>query len=140
MASAAALYTPEVLALATGLAEFPWREDLPLRGEARSQTCGSSIALSLSQQADGTIDAIAVKAHACAIGQAAASIFVRAASGKQRAGIEQAEQALALWLTDAGPQPDWPGIAAIAPAVGYPARHGAIMLAWRAALAALPTS
>jgi NifU-like protein involved in Fe-S cluster formation len=140
MASAATLYTPEVLALATGLAAFPWREDLPLRGEARSQTCGSSIALSLSQHADGAIDVVAVKAHACAIGQAAAAIFARSASGNQRQAIEQAERALALWLAGMGPRPDWPGIAAIAAAVSYPARHGAIMLAWRAALAALPSS
>jgi NifU-like protein involved in Fe-S cluster formation len=33
--------------------------------------------------------------------------------------------------------PDWPGIDLIAVARDYPARHGAIMLAWEAALSAL---
>lgn len=139
MASAAKLYTSEMLALATGLAGYPWQDDLPLRGEARSPTCGSSIAMACSQDRDGAIDAVGIKAHACAIGQAAASIFARAASGKRRAEIAKAEKALALWLAGTGPQPDWPGIAAIAPALDYPARHGAILLAWRAALAALPS-
>jgi hypothetical protein len=35
--------------------------------------------------------------------------------------------------------PDWPGLTAIAAARDYPARHGAIMLAWQAARQLLPT-
>jgi hypothetical protein len=33
--------------------------------------------------------------------------------------------------------PDWPGLAAIAPAREFPGRHGAIMLPWTAARDAL---
>jgi len=45
---------------------------------------------------------------------------------------------MAAWLGGAGQMPDWPGLAAIAAARDYPARHGAILLPWRAALDALP--
>ena len=44
---------------------------------------------------------------------------------------------LAGWLHAAGPIPDWPGIGLLDAAREYPARHGAILLAWDAALAAL---
>ena len=48
--------------------------------------------------------------------------------------------ALEGWLTASGPQPDWPGLDAIAPARDFPGRHGAMLLPWRAALEALPTA
>lgn len=140
MASTAALYTPQVLGLATSLARYPWDEALPLRGEARSATCGSSLAIALELIPDGRIARFGLKVHACAIGQASAAIFAAAAEGQDRAALEQAERAIAAWLASGGELPDWPGLSAIEAASGYPARHGAILLAWRAALAALPTA
>jgi len=134
--SATALYTPQVLALATSLARFPLGDDLPLRGTARSATCGSTIELGLSCNADGTINRLGLRAHACAIGQAAAAIFADAAAGLDRAAIEQAELEIQSWL-GGGQPPGWPGFEAIAAARAFPARHGAILLAWRAALVAL---
>jgi NifU-like protein involved in Fe-S cluster formation len=133
------LYTPEVLGLATSLAAYPWDESLPLKGEARSKSCGSTIALALATDAEGRIARIAVKSSACAIGQAAAAIFAQAAVGKSAADIAAAERAITAWLAGEGPLPDWPGLVAIAAARDYPARHGAIMLAWQAARACLPT-
>ena len=140
MTSVAALYTPEVLALATGLSRYPLSDNLSLRGEARSPTCGSAVTVGLALDAAGRIAAVGLRAHACAIGQAAAAIFADAAVGKDRAGLREAEVALARWLAGEGDAPDWPGLTAIAPARAYPARHPAILLAWRAALAALPTA
>jgi len=131
--TATVLYTPEVLGLATGLAEFAWDESLPLTGEARSRSCGSTIALALSLDAEGKVDQVSVKSHACAIGQAAAAIFARAAKGRSLAGIGEAGGKIEAWLRDGGELPDWPGLEAIAAARDYPARHGAIMLAWNAA-------
>ena len=46
-APARTLYTSEILGAATALAEFGWDESLPLRGEARSRRCGSTLALGL---------------------------------------------------------------------------------------------
>lgn len=131
--SATKLYTPEVLALATGLADFPWDEALPLKGEARSKSCGSTIALALGTDEAGQIDRIGVKSRACAIGQAAAAIFAGAAKERSPAEIIKARQEIADWLAGKRERPDWPGLEAIDAARNYPARHGAIMLAWQAA-------
>lgn len=139
MASSAALYTPEVLALATSLASYPLGESLTLRGQARSATCGSTLELGLELDANARIAAVGLRAHACAIGQAAAAIFAGAATGYDRTAIANALSALELWLAGAGPLPEWPRLSAIAAARDFPGRHGAILLPWRAALDALPT-
>lgn len=131
------LYTPEILGAATKLADYAWDEGLPLRGEARSRRCGSTLALGLAVDAQGCISDLGLRTHACAIGQAAAYAFASAAKGRDRAGIAESRAALADWLAGSGDKPDWPGIALVEPALGYPARHDAIMLAWDAALAAL---
>lgn len=137
MASTAALYTPEVLSLATALASYPLGDDLPLRGHARSQSCGSMLEIGLAL--DGhRIARLGLRSHACAIGQAAAAIFAAAATGRSRDEIALAEQDVAAWL-GGGPLPAWPGISAIEAAAAYPARHGAVLLSWRAALSALPS-
>ena len=135
--SARALYTPAMLAAAAGLANWPWDETLPLRGEARSRSCGSTIGLALRTDAAGRIVALGLRPHACAVGQAAASVFAEEAIGRDAAAIATARDALAAWLAGDGAMPDWPGIDLIAVARDYPARHGAIMLAWEAALSAL---
>ncbi len=132
------LYTPEVLTAAMELAAYPWREDMPYIGTARSRSCGSTIDLALATNASGAITALAVRPHACAIGQAAAAQFVRGATGQTRASIADARKSLALWLAGEGDQPDWPGLGLLDSARAYPARHGAILLAWDAALDALP--
>ena len=134
--SSAVLYNPQVLGLATSLAAYPLSADLPLRGAARAVTCGSLIEIGLDCDSTGKITRIGLRAQACAIGQAAAAIFADAALGMNQANLTAAQTELEQWLAG-GIVPAWPGIAAIAPARDYPARHGAILLAWRAALVAL---
>lgn len=135
--TATVLYTPQVLGLTIELARYPLSDDLPLRGEARSKSCGSMIALGLNLDRDGTIDRVGVRTQACAIGQAAAAIFAGSAIGLQADAIEQARSAVLKWLSGDGPLPDWPSLASIAAARDYPARHGAVMLPWNAAGQAL---
>ena len=64
----AALYTPEILALAVELADYPLSDELPLRGEARSRVCGSRVALGLATGADGSVAEAGARVTACAIG------------------------------------------------------------------------
>ena len=78
-----------------------------------------------------------MRTQACAIGQAAAALFAQAAVGLGEAEIGEADEALGAWLSGDGDMPPWPGLATIAPALAYPARHGAIRLGWRAAREAL---
>ncbi|WP_336977234.1 iron-sulfur cluster assembly scaffold protein [Altererythrobacter fulvus] len=140
MSSAERLYTPELLALTLRLAEYPWDESLPLKGDARSRSCGSTLAMGLSLDAEGRVARIGLRARACAVGQASAAIFADAAKGLAFEQIESAHDAMARWLAGEGHLPDWPGISAIEAARAFPGRHGAMMLPWQAALAALSSA
>lgn len=137
MASTAKLYSPEVLALATSLAALPYDPAMPWSGQARSPSCGSTLMLSLATDSHGQITALGIRAHACAIGQASAALFAQGALGMSQAELASSAQALAAWLKGEGAMPDWPGLSAIEPAITFPGRHGAILLAWKAALDAL---
>lgn len=140
MSAAARLYTPELLALAVELAQVPPLDTAGARGEARSPTCGSTLAMDLVLDADGRIERIGLRVRACAVGQAAAAIFSRHAPGRDLAGISGTLAALEAWLGGEGKAPDWPDLALIVPAQAFPARHGALLLPWKAALAALSTA
>lgn len=140
MSAARRLYTPELLALAVELAKYPAIDGAPLHGEARSPTCGSTLAMSLSVDDAGRIDRLGMRVRACAVGQAAAAIFARHAAGRDRAAVAQTLAQLEAWLAGEARAPDWPGLAPIEPARGYPARHGAMLLPWKAALAALSSA
>jgi NifU-like protein involved in Fe-S cluster formation len=131
------LYTPELLGLATGLASFPLTDDLPLRAEARSRSCGSVIALGLALDHDGLVSEVGVKVKACAIGQASTALLALWVRGNNPGGVCQAAAALEAWLAGEGDLPAWPGIKALAPARDYPGRHGALLLPWTAASKAL---
>ena len=135
--SAAQLYTPEVLAAAVSLADLPLTADLPLRGSARSSTCGSYLEIGLAVDDVNRIAKVGLAAHACAIGQACAAIFAREAAGRTAGEVRDARDAMATWLAGKSEIPDWPGLTLVAKARGYPARHGAMMLAWDAACRAL---
>lgn len=130
------LYTPELLALAVSLADVPLGEDLPLRGEAVSRTCGSTLAIGVRCDEAGRIERVGMQVSACAVGQAAAAIFAAGARGASADEIAAAESAISDWL-GGGDTPAWPAIEKIAGARPHPARHGAILLPWRAARAAL---
>lgn len=140
MASSAALYTPEVLALATSLADHPLTDDLLLIGTARSPACGSTLTLGFALDAAGRIARVGLRAQACAIGQAAAAIFAQGAPGTDATQIAASVTALERWLGGEGPLPHWPGLEAIAAAQAFPGRHGAMLLPWRAALSALSSA
>lgn len=131
------LYTPEILGLTLRLADYPWIEGLAMDGQARSPSCGSTLAIALDSDEEGTIRALGLRVQACAIGQASAALFADAAKGRSTTDIEQAMTAMGLWLAGEGPVPEWPRIGILSPALAYPGRHGAIMLPWKAAVQAL---
>lgn len=135
--SARTLYTPELLGLATGLAAFPLTDDLPLRAEARSRSCGSVIVLGLMPGDDGLIAAVGMNVSACAIGQASAALLAQSIRGTAPDQVRMTATKLARWLEGEEDLPHWPGIAALAPARDHPGRHGALLLPWTAASKAL---
>lgn len=139
MTNAAALYTPQVLALAASLAEWPWDDELPLQASARSKSCGSAVSLGLATDAGGRITKIGLKTQACAIGQAAAAIFAGSAVGQNLTEIAAADRDIRAWLSGKALRPSWPGLDLLEPARSYPARHAAIMLTWQAVRDLLPS-
>jgi NifU-like protein involved in Fe-S cluster formation len=139
VASAAVLYSPEVLALATGLAAYRLHDELVLRTEARSRSCGSALTLGLVLDADGKVARVGLRSQACAIGQASAAIFAQAAEGRSMGELTRTADAMARWIAGEGTMPDWPGLGTIAAARDYPGRHGALMLPWTAVLQLLPS-
>ena len=127
------LYSPQMLALAVELAQYPIKSDAPHIGHARSSTCGSTLAISFGKGFSG----LGLKVTACAVGQASAAIFARHCEGQTTTEIATSKDAIASWLGGNAPLPDWPDFEIIAAARDYPARHGAILLPWKAALDAL---
>ncbi|MDZ4307264.1 iron-sulfur cluster assembly scaffold protein [Allopontixanthobacter sp.] len=137
LSSPTKLYTPELLALAVNLANYPYNPALPLIGEARSRTCGSSLELALAIDGERRIETVGLRVTACAVGQASAAIFAKGAVGRTAENIAEALKQLELWLGKAGDLPAWPGLAALVPARHHSGRHGAIVLPWKAAATAL---
>lgn len=137
VARPAKLYSPALLGLATELARFPLSDDLPHRAESRSRSCGSVITVGLALGSAHNITRIGMQVSACAIGQASAALLAQNAVGTRAESIAQTTRQLEGWLAGEGPLPDWPGIAALAPALAHPGRHGALLLPWTAASSAL---
>lgn len=138
--SSARLYTPELLALTVELSSCPPLAGAALHGEARSPTCGSTLAMDLALDSGGTIEALGMRVRACAVGQASAAIFARHARGRDAARLRGNLAELEAWIAGQGTEPDWPDLTLIEAARAYPARHGAILLPWKAALAALSST
>jgi NifU-like protein involved in Fe-S cluster formation len=133
----APLYTTEILRLAASLPDPRALEREDGRAELRSPTCGSRISLAVQVDGQGRVEALSQQVHACAFGQASAALLERRAIGRSRAEVEAAHERFAAWLDGADEPPDWPGISALAPARSRKSRHGAILLPFRALVAAL---
>jgi len=131
------LYTLDILRLAAATADYP-RLAYPEAGaQRRATTSGSTSTIDLSFNADGRVKAYGHEVRACALGQAAATIFARAVVGLNATELSAARDSLTLWLANAqAPLPDWPQIDLLARARAYPARHGAIRLPFEAAVEA----
>ncbi len=133
----APLYNRDILALAVASADFPPLIDAALTADARAPLCGSRIDLNLDCDAAGQVTRVGMKVEACALGQAAATLFARHADGRSLADISAMRTAIADWFGGGSDVPDWPGFMLLAPARDFPARHGAILLPFDAAIKAL---
>jgi NifU-like protein involved in Fe-S cluster formation len=134
----APLYTTEILRLATSLPEPHRLARVDGEAEQRSPTCGSTVRLQVQLDEEGRLAAVSQQVHACAFGQASASLLAASAKGRSATEVESAADDLASWLAgdreDAG---EWPGLVALAPARSRKSRHGAILLPFKALLGAM---
>jgi NifU-like protein involved in Fe-S cluster formation len=131
------LYTTEILRLAASLPEPHSLDREDGHAEVRSPTCGSRISLVVQLDDDRRVEQLAMRVHACAFGQASAALVERHSRGRGRNELSQVLESLSGWLTGDGEVPDWPEIAALEPARARSGRHGAILLPFRALLAAI---
>jgi len=132
------VYTTEILRLAASLQEMRELKQEDGRAELRSPTCGSRITIAVELDEERRVRLISQKVHACAFGQASAALVQMHAIGRAHDEIAEALVAISRWLAqeqdEAG---DWPGIVALEPARPRKGRHGAILLPFRALLAAM---
>lgn len=133
----APLYNRDILALAVATADYPPRPDAVHRASRRAPLCGSAILLDLDTDAAGCVTDVGLHVEACALGQASAALLARHAPGRGLSDIRAARDAIAGWFAGGDAAPGWPGFYLLAPARDYPARHGAILLPFDAAIAAL---
>ena len=133
----APLYTPEILRLAASLREPRDLDREDGRAAVRSPTCGSRMQTIVQLDSEGRVQAISQVVLACAFGQASAALLEHGATGRNGANIQAVLNQLNAWLQGSSDEPDWPGIAALAPARSRKSRHGAILLPFRALVAAM---
>jgi NifU-like protein involved in Fe-S cluster formation len=136
MSSAAAqsLYSRDILRLAM---ELPHDDRLSApTGSAthRSALCGSEMTVDVAVD-KGVIEAVAIRANACALGQASASLLRRWAIGKSIGETQNMAQQVGAALDGLGAMPAEYEV--LAYAIDYPARHGAILLPFVTLLAAV---
>jgi NifU-like protein involved in Fe-S cluster formation len=134
------LYTTEILRFAASLSDPRELEREDGRAEVRSPTCGSRVSTAVELDPHGRVQTISQQVHACAFGQASAAILERSAAGRSRRDVEQGLGQLADWLGGSDVEPAWPGLTALVPARSRKPRHGAILLPFRALLAAIEAS
>ena len=134
----APLYTTEILRLAASLCEPRELEREDGRAELRSPTCGSRITLMVQLDGERRVLGISQQVEACAFGQAAAALVEHHAPGRTHSEVADALVALSRWLAqDDEADGGWPGLAVLEPARSRNARHGAILLPFRALLQAM---
>jgi NifU-like protein involved in Fe-S cluster formation len=137
----APLYTTEILRLAASLQEPHALDREDGRAELRSPTCGSHITLAVQLDGERRIERLSMRVHACAFGQASAALVERHSRGRTHGEVADAMLALSRWLADDQHETaGWPGIEALEPARVRKGRHGAILLPFRALLAAIESA
>jgi NifU-like protein involved in Fe-S cluster formation len=131
------LYTTEILRLAASLGEPHPLDREDGRAELLSRTCGSRVSMTVQLDDKRRVDRISMQVQACAFGQASAALLERHIRGRTHGEVSQAMLSLSHWLAGDHEDGCWPGIKALEPARARAGRHGAILLPFRALLAAI---
>ncbi|MEO5577818.1 MAG: iron-sulfur cluster assembly scaffold protein [Sphingomicrobium sp.] len=133
------IYTREILRLA---ASIPGQRTFAEMGDApvlRSATCGSRVAMRVTLDDAGRVASVEQAVEACAFGQAAAALVGAGAIGLNGDDAAAALAGVEQWLDEDIAEP-WPGLNVLDPARARRGRHGAILLPFRALVAAIETA
>lgn len=128
----APLYNKDILRLAAGIPHHQRLPDPQASVEKRSVTCGSRVTVDV-RMVDGRLADMGLDVKACALGQASAALMAGHAIGLTTDELTLARDKLGAYLSGESEDLEfWPGLAVLAPARGYPARHASIRLGFEA--------
>ncbi|MCP1470935.1 NifU-like protein involved in Fe-S cluster formation [Sphingobium sp. OAS761] len=128
----APLYNKDILRLAASIPHQGRLTAPQASVEKRSPTCGSRVTADVRMR-DGRVSDLGLDVKACALGQASAALMAAQAIGLNAAELAEARDRLTAYLSGESDDLDfWPGLAVLAPARGYPARHASIRLGFEA--------
>ena len=128
----APLYNTDILRLAASIPHHQRLADPQASVEKRSATCGSRVTADV-RMTDGRIAQLGLDVKACALGQASAALMAAQAIGLTADELTDARDRLTAYLAGESEDLDFrPGLAVLAPARGYPARHASIRLGFEA--------
>jgi NifU-like protein involved in Fe-S cluster formation len=133
-----ALYSRDILRLASAIPHLGRLDSPQGSAERSSKLCGSRVAVDVVLDGEGRIAALGQEVKACALGQASAALMASEAVGRTEKDLAGARDSLAAYLSGEKDEPgDWPGLAVFETARAFPARHGAILLPFETAAAAV---
>ena len=128
----APLYNKDILRLAASIPHHQRLAAPQASVEKRSPTCGSRVTADVRME-DGKLAALGLDVKACALGQASAALMAGQAIGMTADELADARDKLTAYLAGQSDDLDfWPGLAVLAPARRYPARHASIRLGFEA--------
>jgi NifU-like protein involved in Fe-S cluster formation len=136
-APASTLYTRNILRLAMALPHDERLTDPDGTASCRAPLCGSAMTADVMLDDDRRISAVAFRAHSCALGQASAAALRDHALGLDHSAIIAARDTLSRYLCGEDADLPWEELYHFAAARSLSARHGAILLAYDAVLAAM---
>ena len=130
------LYTRDILRLAAAIPGQRSFAEMRDAAVLRSATCGSRMAMRVTLDGEGRVASLEQAVEACAFGQAAAALVGAGAIGMTGDEAAVALSGVERWLNGDIAEP-WPGIDVLDPARARRGRHGAILLPFRALVAAI---
>lgn len=130
------LYTRDILRLAASIPGQRAFAEMADAAVLRSPTCGSRVAMRIMLDEEDRVTSLEQAVEACAFGQAAAALVAAHAIGMNRDDAATALAGVERWLHEELAEP-WPGLSVLDTARGRRGRHGAILLPFRALVAAI---
>ena len=132
------LYTLDILRLAAAITRTERLAAPDATVTVTSPVCGSRISVDVRLEDDVVAD-YGHAVHACALGQAAASVMARHVVGRSADELRQVAARMRAMLEAGGPPPDgrWAELGALQAVHTFKPRHAAVMLPFDAVLAAI---
>ena len=127
-------YTRDILRLAAAIPGQMGFGEVGGGVERRSRTCGSRARVAVEMDEEGRVVVLRQAVEACAYGQAAAALMAERAIGLGASEAQAQLAAVEAWLAGKS-EAEW--LAPLAPAIERSSRHEAILLPFRALVAAI---